>query len=112
MAFLVAGSKTRTPLGLIMTAVAKSFDFFVFYFTLLITPMMFVSGVFYPRTALPVLVQWAAELLPLAHGADLARGLTLGLPMRQPWTDVLVLAAYAGLSLLVAVRLIRRRLLK
>jgi len=99
-------------LGLIMTAVAKSFDFFVFYFTLLITPMMFVSGVFYPRTALPVPVQWAAELLPLAHGADLARGLTLGLPMRQPWTDVLVLAAYAGLSLLLAVRLIRRRLLK
>ena len=99
-------------LGLIMTAVAKSFDFFIFYFTLLITPMMFVSGVFYPRAALPVLVQRIAEALPLAHGADLARGLTLGMPIAHPLTDVLVLAAYAGLSVWCALGLIRRRLLK
>jgi lipooligosaccharide transport system permease protein len=99
-------------LGLVMTALAKNYDFFIFYFTLFITPMMFVSGVFYPRSALPAVVQHIASLLPLAHGADLARGLTLGLPMRQPLTDVAVLATYAGLSLLLAVRLIKRRLLK
>jgi lipooligosaccharide transport system permease protein len=99
-------------LGLIMTAVAKSFDFFVFYFTLLVTPMMFVSGVFYPRSALPVVVQRLAEVLPLAHGADLARGLTLGLTIAHPWVDVAVLLAYAVASVLIAVRLIERRLLK
>jgi len=99
-------------LGLIMTAVARSFDFFIFYFTLLITPMMFVSGVFYPRTALPRAVQRVAEFLPLAHGADLARGLTLGLPMAHPLLDVAVLMVYALAGVSVAVTLIRRRLLR
>ena len=98
-------------LGLITTALAKSYDFFIFYFTLLVTPMMFVSGVFYPRNALPPLVQRVAEFLPLTRGADLARGLTLGQPMAHPLLDVLVLVGYAALSVLLAVRLIRRRLL-
>ena len=98
-------------LGLIMTAVARSYEFFIFYFTLVITPMMFVSGVFYPRDALPVALQRIAAFLPLAHGADLARGLTLGRPMAHPWLDVLVLCAYAAGGVWVAVHLIRRRLL-
>ena len=49
--------------------------------------------------------------LTLARGADLARGLTLGLPVAHPWLDVLVLCAYAAGGVWVAVRLIRRRLL-
>ena len=35
-------------LGLIMTAVSPSYDFFVYYMTLAITPMMLMSGVFFP----------------------------------------------------------------
>ena len=99
-------------LGLVTTAIANSYDFFIFYFTLLITPMMFVSGVFYPRNALPVAVQRIAAVLPLAHGADLARGLTLGLPMAHPLTDLMVLGGYAVGGLALAIRLIGRRLLK
>ncbi len=98
-------------LGLIMTALAKTYEFFVFYFTLLMTPMMFVSGVFYPRSALPLPVQVAASFLPLAHGADLARGLTLGQPMAHPWLSVGVLVAYAVIGVSLAIRLIKRRLL-
>jgi len=49
--------------------------------------------------------------LTLARGADLARGLTLGLPVAHPWLDVLVLCAYAAGGVWVAVQLIRRRLL-
>ena len=97
--------------GLIMTALARNYEFFIFYFTLVITPMMFLSGVFYPRGALPVALQWFGDFLPLARGADLARGLTLDLPVAHPWMDVLVLCAYAAGGVLVAVRLIRRRLL-
>jgi lipooligosaccharide transport system permease protein len=97
-------------LALVFTAIAKNFDFFIFYFTLLVTPMMFVSGVFYPRTALPWPVQWLAEALPLAHGADLARALTIGAPVAHPLIDVLVLVAYAIGGVAVANVLIRRRL--
>ncbi len=103
---------TFAGLGLIMTAVAKSYEFFIFYFTLLITPMLFLSGVFYPRAALPHAIQVIGAFLPLTHGADLARGITLGMPMAHPWLDVLVLAAYATCGVSLAVRLVERRLLK
>jgi lipooligosaccharide transport system permease protein len=99
-------------LGLIMTALAKSYEFFIFYFTLVITPMMFLSGVFYPRAALPPVIQAIGAVLPLTHGADLARGITLGMPMAHPLLDVLVLVAYATCGVSVSVLLIRRRLLK
>ena len=99
-------------LGLIMTAFARTYEFFIFYFTLVISPMMFLSGVFYPRTALPNSIQVIGAFLPLTHGADLARGLTLGMTMVHPWLDVLVLAAYATGGLSLAVLLVRRRLLK
>ena len=35
-------------LGLAMTALAWNYDFFMYYFTLVMTPMMMVSGVFFP----------------------------------------------------------------
>ena len=38
-------------LGLIMTALSPSYDFFMYYFTLAITPMMLLCGVFFPVDA-------------------------------------------------------------
>jgi lipooligosaccharide transport system permease protein len=98
--------------GLVMTAIAKSYDFFVYYFTLLITPMMFVSGVFYPRAALPGWVQTLGAWLPLTHGVELTRGITLGLPIARPWLHIVVLIGYALAGVCVATLLIRRRLMK
>src|SRR5574343_311259 len=40
-------------LGLIWNALAPSYDFFMSYFTLFVTPMMLVSGVFFPAPPLP-----------------------------------------------------------
>ena len=40
-------------LGLIVTAVSPSYDFFMYYFTLFITPMMLLCGVFFPAGELP-----------------------------------------------------------
>jgi lipooligosaccharide transport system permease protein len=44
---------TFAGIGLIMTALAPSYDFFLYYFTLVITPMMMISGVFFPVNQLP-----------------------------------------------------------
>jgi lipooligosaccharide transport system permease protein len=99
-------------LGLVMTAVARSYDFFVYYFTLIVTPMMFLAGVFYPRSALPESVQTVAAWLPLPHGVELARGLTLGLPVDNPLLDVAVLLVYAAAGVTLAIVLIQRRLMK
>jgi lipooligosaccharide transport system permease protein len=44
-------------LGLIVTALAPSYDFFMYYFTLVVTPMMLVCGVFFPVDQLPAWLQ-------------------------------------------------------
>jgi len=96
--------------ALIMTTLAKGYDFFTYYFTLLVTPMGFLSGVFFPLHQLPRAVQGAAWVLPLAHAASLARGLTLGDPMPWPWLSLAVLLAYGVTGVWVAAWIARRRL--
>jgi lipooligosaccharide transport system permease protein len=98
-------------LALVVTALAKSYDFFVFYFTLLVTPMMFVSGVFFPASSLPAPVQAIAAALPLTHAVALARGITLGTPLPHAALDVAVLAVYGLCGVAVAATLVRRRMM-
>jgi lipooligosaccharide transport system permease protein len=99
-------------IALIMTTLARGYDFFTYYFTLVLTPMGFLSGVFFPLHQLPALVQRLAWLLPLAHAASLARGLTLGDPMPWPWVSLAVLLAYGVGGVAIAAWIARRRLTK
>jgi lipooligosaccharide transport system permease protein len=98
-------------LGLVMTAMAKSYDFFMYWFTLALTPMMLLSGVFYPVANMPAWVQVVANVLPLSHAVQLGRPLLLGRWPEAPLLHVVVLAAYGIAGFLVALRLFRRRLL-
>ena len=97
-------------LGLIMTAMAKSYDFFMYWFTLALTPMMLLSGVFYPLANMPGWLQLVANVLPLSHAVQLGRPLLLGRWPDAPLLHVAVLAAYGIAGFLVALRMFRRRL--
>jgi lipooligosaccharide transport system permease protein len=44
---------TFSCIALIFNALAKGYDFFTYYFTLFLTPMMFLSGIFFPPPAAP-----------------------------------------------------------
>jgi len=98
-------------MGLIMSALARGYDFFNYYVTLVLTPMFILSGVFYPVTSLPAALQTLVQLLPLAHAVDLIRPLVAGLPLSNVPLHVAVLAAYGVAGYLIAVRLTRKRLL-
>src|SRR5688572_15194451 len=65
-------------LGLVMTSLSPSYDFFMYYFTLAVTPMMLASGVFFPLEQLPVWLQTIAQVFPLTHAVELARPLMSG----------------------------------
>jgi lipooligosaccharide transport system permease protein len=65
-------------LGLIVTALARSYDFFTYYFTLVLTPMTFLSGVFFPLSAMPPWLREIAAWLPLSVAVDLVRPLFFG----------------------------------
>lgn len=99
-------------LGLIMTTLSPSYDFFMYYFTLAITPMMLASGVFFPLEQLPVWLQAVSQALPLTHAVALVRPLMNDVVPASILTHVLVLLAYAVLACYVALVLARRRLLK
>ncbi len=99
-------------LGLVMTALAPSYDFFMYYFTLFVTPMTLLSGVFFPVEQLPAAFQALSAVLPLSHAVALARPLFSGEVPAQAGLHVAVLAGYAGAAFWLALGLARRRLLK
>jgi len=99
-------------MGLVMTALSPSYDFFMYYFTLVITPMMLLCGVFFPVSQLPGPLQAVTQFLPLTHAVELARPLMSGAVPSNIALHVCVLAAFAVVSFYVALVLARRRLLK
>jgi lipooligosaccharide transport system permease protein len=99
-------------LGLIITALAPSYDFFMYYFTLFITPMVLLCGVFFPVEQLPPMVQAIAAWLPLSHSVELIRPLIFGALPERAWLHVGALLAITLAAFAVAIVLARRRLLK
>ncbi len=103
---------TFACMGLMVSALARSYDFFMYYFTLFVTPTVFLSGVFFPVENLPralvVVMQW----LPMAAIIELVRPLVLGRLPEQAWLNVAQLAATGLLALWAAALLTRRRFLK
>ena len=93
-----------------MTALAPSYDFFMYYFTLVVTPMMLLCGVFIPVTQLPPFWQAVASTLPLTHAVDIARPLISGLIPPNVWLHVAALAVYTVTGFYVSLVLFRRRL--
>ena len=96
--------------GLVMNALAPGYDFFTYFFTLVLTPMLLLSGVFFPVAQMPAALQGVAGVLPLKHAIDLARPLMMGqVPAGIP-LHVAVLLAYATAAFQIALVLTRRRL--
>ncbi|MDP4613238.1 MAG: ABC transporter permease [Limnohabitans sp.] len=100
---------TFSCMALIFNALAKGYDFFTYYFTLFLTPMMFLSGIFFPRDQLPGFVRVVADWLPLSVAVDLVRPLFLDRWPEHPLRNVLVLAGFAVVSFWIALALTRKR---
>ena len=98
-----------SALGLIVNALAKSYDFFTYYFTLVLTPMTFLSGIFFPLTAMPAWLQRLAEVLPLQAAVQLVRPLFFGHWDAHAGRHLSILLAYLLLGWLLARWLTQRR---
>ena len=101
---------TFASLALIMTAFAGSYAYFSYYTTLVMMPLMMLSGVFYPISALPVVMQKILYGLPLIHAVQLVRPLMAGQPVTDVALHLTVLIAYGVIGYLIGVRLVRKRL--
>jgi lipooligosaccharide transport system permease protein len=65
-------------LGMVVTSAARGYDSFNYYFTLVIAPMFFFSGIFFPVDRLGPWVARAAQVFPLTHLAVISRGILGG----------------------------------
>src|SRR5690606_31842745 len=99
---LLGAGITFSSVALIFNALARGYDFFTYYFTLFLTPMMFLSGVFFPREQLPAPLRIASDWLPLTHAVELVRPLFMDRWPEHPVRSGLVLAAYAVAGFWVA----------
>lgn len=74
-------------------------------FRFIITPLFLFSGVFFPVSQLPPVVQMLARITPLYHGVELTRGIALA---TLSWSDAVghlaFLAALTAAGTAVAVR--------
>ena len=102
-------SITFSCIALIFNALAKGYDFFTYYFTLFLTPMMFLSGIFFPLEQLPPVVRTLSAWLPLTTAVELVRPLFMDQWPVHAGHHVLVLTAYAVGGFWLALALTRKR---
>ena len=98
--------------GLVMNSLAPGYDFFTYFFTLVLTPMLLLSGVYFPVDQMPAWLAAVSDVLPLKHAIDLARPLMLGRIPDAAALHLGVLVLYALAAFYAAMVLTRRRLLR
>ncbi|MDA9463098.1 ABC transporter permease [Bradyrhizobium sp. CCBAU 53415] len=99
-------------LAMVVISLAPSYDYFVFYQTLVLTPMVFLCGVVFPTSQLPDSFRHFVGLLPLAHSVDLIRPAMLERGADSAALHVGALCVYAVLPFFASTALFRRRLLR
>lgn len=96
--------------AIVMSAIAGSYDFFNYYFVLVVTPMFMLSGVFFPLESMPPALQSAVQILPLTHAIEIIRPLVVGQPVEHLVLHLGVLLAFALVGYFMAVAVVRRRM--
>lgn len=96
-------------IGLCFNALAKGYDFFSYYFTLVLTPMVFVCGVYYPLSGLPDWLASIAYWLPLTAAVELVRPLVLDRWPEAALRHLLVMLVYILVAITLAHYLTQRR---
>jgi lipooligosaccharide transport system permease protein len=99
-------------LAMIVTSFAPNFDFFSYYSELVITPMLFFSGVFFPLDRFPGWMKTLAQFLPLTHAVVIARAIFNGTYTRGLAVNFLVILVLEVIAFLIGVKLMKKRLIK
>jgi lipooligosaccharide transport system permease protein len=99
-------------LAMIVTSISPSFDFFSYYTELIITPMLFFSGVFFPLDNFPGWMKTLANFLPLTHAVRISRSVFTGQPAPGLGGSLVGLIVLAAVVFTVSIRMMRKRLIK
>lgn len=97
-------------MAMVVTTRARSYESFMYYQTLLLTPTLLLSGVFFPTARMPAVVRLLGDLLPLSHSVALVRPLLGGVAPTMLSLHLGVILAWAAAGLWLSGRFARRRL--
>jgi lipooligosaccharide transport system permease protein len=99
-------------LAMIVTSFAPNFDFFNYYTELIITPMLFFSGVFFPLDKFPGWMKVFAKFLPLTHAVNISRSAFSGEPSPGLLWDFVYIILLEAIAFYIGIKLMKRRLIK
>lgn len=106
--FVPLGSAVFLALGFAVSGLARTEEATPALVQAVSFPMMFLSGVFWPVENLPPFIQLLARVLPLTFLADgLRQAMAGGFALYPQWLNLLALAAWGAIALLLAVRLFK-----
>ncbi len=108
----ILGGLAFGAVGMYFTAVTQSIDLFNLPIFLFVTPMFLFSGTFFPVDALPSWASFAASAMPLYHLTVLCRSACLGALDAGALWNVAYLCLFVLAFFPLALRGMRRRLIK
>jgi len=99
-------------LAMIVTSLSPSFDFFNYYTELIITPMLFFSGVFFPLDKFPAWMKTLSEFMPLTHAVKISRAVFSGEFDSGLIWNFLVILVLEAIAFSIGIKSMKRRLIK
>jgi len=99
-------------MAMIVTSYAPNFDFFNYYTELVITPMLFFSGVFFPLDNFPAWMKTLAQFLPLTHAVQVSRAVYAGVYTKGLILNFVFILALTAVAFWFGVGRMKKRLIK
>jgi len=105
---MVLISSTFIGLGLILASVIKDTQGFGLIMSVILMPLFFLSGTFYPITNLPEFAQVLSYIDPLTYGVDGLRGALIGTSMLPLSFNILILLGTSALMIIIGAVMFER----
>ena len=99
-------------LAMIVTSFAPNFDFFSYYTELILTPMLFFSGVFFPLDNFPAWMKTFSQFLPLTHAVEISRAVFSGVYKPNLVFNFFVVLILEVIAFVIGVKRMKKRLIK
>ncbi len=98
-------------LSLFITSFVTTINHFNFYFTGLLTPMFFFSGIVFPLSEMPGPLKIAAEFFPLTHAVNLVRAFCFNTYSGRLLLDTAYILVFIFVFGVLAVKRLTKRLI-
>jgi lipooligosaccharide transport system permease protein len=109
---LFAAGLMFAAISMSFTGVATDMSLFTYFFTMFVTPLFLVSGIFFPIQNLPGWAQWLIGLTPLIHTVTATRGLLSGQISSELLIDVLYILAVTLVFFVLSIGLMHRKVIQ